>query len=144
MGSTHLKALRAVSGVELAAVCSNDPIALSGDLRRIQGNIGGPGELIDFSGIRKSAEVEPVLADPALTQSISAFRRICTPAVAMEALARRQTRAGGKADGARWRSRGSDGGRSRSESASVLMTAQVLRFFPAVRRLARSDAGRDN
>ncbi len=130
MGSTHLKALRAVSGVELAAVCSNDPIALSGDLRSIQGNIGGPGELLDFSGIRTSAEVEPVLADPAVDAV-----DICLPtnmhaAVAIEAL-----RAGKHVlvekpmalDGA-----AADRMVAEAEkNGRVLMTAQVLRFFPA-------------
>ena len=36
MGSTHLKALRAIPGVEVAAVCSLDERALTGDLSGIQ------------------------------------------------------------------------------------------------------------
>jgi len=43
MGSTHLKALRNVSGATLAAVVSADEKKLSGDLSAIQGNLGGPG-----------------------------------------------------------------------------------------------------
>ncbi|MCX6637197.1 MAG: gfo/Idh/MocA family oxidoreductase, partial [Acidobacteria bacterium] len=51
MGSTHLKALQKIPGVEVVAVSSDDPRALSGDLSHIQGNIGGPGEKLDFSNL---------------------------------------------------------------------------------------------
>ena len=64
MGSTHLKALRAIPGVEVAAVCSLDERALSGDLTAIQGNIGGPGERLDFSRAGKYREPERALDHP--------------------------------------------------------------------------------
>src|SRR5438445_10404562 len=64
MGSTHLKALRGIPGVEVAAVCSSDEARLSGDLSGIQGNIGGPGEKLDFSAVKKFREIGPLLADP--------------------------------------------------------------------------------
>ena len=47
MGSTHVKALLKIKGVELVAVCSVDEKALSGDFRHIQGNFGGSGDCID-------------------------------------------------------------------------------------------------
>src|SRR5207247_1764831 len=53
MGSTHLKALRDIPGVETAAVYSSDENKLAGDLSGIQGNIGGPGEKLDFSAVKK-------------------------------------------------------------------------------------------
>ena len=53
MGSTHLKALRSLPGVELAAVYSSDTDKLAGDLSGIQGNLGGPGERFDFSPVAK-------------------------------------------------------------------------------------------
>jgi predicted dehydrogenase len=140
MGSTHLKALRSVTGVELAAVCSDDAKALSGDLRSIQGNIGGPGELLDFSGIKTSSEVEPVLADP----DIDAVD-ICLPThmhapVAIEAL-----RAGKHVlvekpmalDGAAADRMVAEAARS----GKILMTAQVLRFFPAYVALREAISG---
>ena len=64
MGSTHLKAMRALPGVDLAAIYSSDDLKLTGDLRSIQGNIGGPGEQLDFSTVHKYREIEPLLDDP--------------------------------------------------------------------------------
>jgi hypothetical protein len=58
MGSTHLKALLHVSGATLAAVVSSDEGKLSGDLSGIQGNLGGPGEKMDFSGVARYHTVE--------------------------------------------------------------------------------------
>src|SRR5579863_9423758 len=86
MGSTHLKALRNVSGATLAAVVSADDKKLSGDLSAIQGNLGGPGEVMDFSGVARYHTVEEALRDP----NVEAVD-ICLPTdrhapVALEAL----------------------------------------------------------
>lgn len=129
MGSTHLKALRGIPGVEIAAVCSPDEKKLSGDLSGIQGNIGGPGEKLDFSAVKKFRDVEPLLAD----SEIDAVD-ICLPThlhtgVAIEAL-----RAGKHVlvekpmalDG-----RSADAMiRAAKENDRVLMAAHVLRFMP--------------
>src|SRR5437763_11191702 len=64
MGSTHLKALRNVAGATLAAVVSSDDAKLDGDLSGIQGNLGGPGEKMDFSGVARYHTVEEALGDP--------------------------------------------------------------------------------
>ena len=63
MGSTHVKALRAVPGVELAAVCSRDPKKLSGDFSEIRGNIGDPGGQVNLSGVTRYGEIGTLLAD---------------------------------------------------------------------------------
>ena len=63
MGSTHLKAYRNVPDVELVAVSSDDPVKLTGDLSDIKGNLGGSGEKLDFSGLRKYADYREVCAD---------------------------------------------------------------------------------
>ncbi|MCC6589394.1 MAG: Gfo/Idh/MocA family oxidoreductase [Bryobacterales bacterium] len=63
MGSTHLQAYRHVPGAEIVAVCSDDPTKLSGDLTSITGNLNRPGEKLDFSGVRKYAQFEEVMAD---------------------------------------------------------------------------------
>jgi predicted dehydrogenase len=140
MGSTHLKALRSVAGVELAAVCSDDARALSGDLRSIQGNIGGPGELLDFSGIKTSSELEPILADP----DIDAVD-ICLPTHMHAPVAIEAMRAGKHVlvekpmalDGV-----AADRMLAEAErSGKILMTAQVLRFFPAYVALREALAG---
>lgn len=64
MGSTHLKALKNIPDAELIAVVSGDETKLSGDLRAIQGNLGGPGERMDFSTVRKYKTVAEALRDP--------------------------------------------------------------------------------
>src|SRR6266705_2048334 len=64
MGSTHLKALRNVPGATLAAVVSSDDTKLAGDLSGIQGNLGGPGEKMDFSGAARYHTVQEALRDP--------------------------------------------------------------------------------
>lgn len=142
MGSTHLKALRELKDVELVAVCSNDEVALTGDLRSIQGNIGGPGELMDFSSIGRYRDVEPALADP----NVEAVD-ICLPTdmhadVAIEALRagkhvlieKPMALDGPSADRVL---------EAASGSGKILMTAQVLRFFPAY-VAAREAMKRDN
>lgn len=63
MGSTHLKALKRIPGAELVSVVSNDPKALTGDLSAVQGNIGGPGEVVDFSNVRKYMDPYEALRD---------------------------------------------------------------------------------
>ncbi len=64
MGSTHLKAYKTIPGVELAAVASDIPKRLTGDLSDIQGNIGGPGEHWDFSNVAKYSDPYQGLSNP--------------------------------------------------------------------------------
>jgi len=135
MGSTHLKALPGIANVELAAVMSGNEKKLAGDLSGIQGNLGGPGEKMDFSGARKYRTVEEVLGDP----DIEAVD-ICLPTHLHAPVTIAALRAGkhvfvekpmaldGKAademlDEARKQGR-------------TLMVAQVLRFFPSYRGLS--------
>jgi predicted dehydrogenase len=129
MGSTHVKSLRSVAGAELAAVYSSDERKLTGDLTSVAGNIGGPGETLDFSRLKKYRDIPTLLADP----EIDAVD-ICLPTdlhapVAIDAL-----RAGKHVlvekpmalDGA-------SADRMVDEAARcgrVLMAAQVIRFWP--------------
>lgn len=66
MGSTHLKALQKIPQAEVVVVASDDEIALSGDLSGIQGNIGGPGEKMDFSAVRKYKDFRDAARDPGI------------------------------------------------------------------------------
>jgi len=129
MGSTHLKALAKVAGAELAAVCDGDERRLAGDLTGVQGNLGGKGEQLDFSAVRKYREMDALLADPEI-EAVD----ICLPTDLHEQLAIAALRAGKHVlvekpmalDGA-------SADRMIAEMAKqgrVLMTAQVLRFFP--------------
>ena len=74
MGATHLKAIKNIPGIELAAVSSDIPETLTGDLSSVQGNIGGPGEKYDFSNVRKYTDVWDALRD----REIDAYD-ICLP-----------------------------------------------------------------
>ena len=129
MGSTHLKALKGIPGAALAAVYSNDPKQLSGDLTAVQGNIGGPGEMMDFSQIGRYSDLDALLADP----NVDAVD-ICLPTDFHEAVALAALRAGKHVmvekpmalDGA-----AADRILAEAErSGRLLMTAHVLRFFP--------------
>jgi predicted dehydrogenase len=129
MGSTHLKALRNVPQAGLHAVVSGDPRKLEGDLSGIQGNIGGPGERFDFTGVRKYRTWQEAVADPEL-EALD----ICLPThlhaeVAIAALGagkhvlveKPMALDGAAADAMVAAAR---------DSGRVLMTAHVLRFWP--------------
>ena len=135
MGSTHLKALRNVPGATLAAVVSSDDAKLAGDLSGIQGNLGGPGEKMDFTGVARYHTVEEALGDP----DVDAVD-ICLPTdrhapVTLDAL-----RAGKHVLVEKPMALDGDtADRMIAEAARhnrVLMTAQVLRFLPAYAKTA--------
>ncbi|MBZ5728438.1 MAG: Gfo/Idh/MocA family oxidoreductase [Acidobacteriia bacterium] len=137
MGSTHAKALGAVPGVELAAVFSRDEKKLAGDLTGVRGNLGGRGEMADFAGVRKYREVEALLADPKI-EAVD----ICLPTFLHEEAAIGAMRAGKHVLVEKpmalddWTA-----GRMLSHAAKhsrVLMTAHVLRFWPAYVALRRA------
>ena len=74
MGSTHLKAWKNVPSAQLVAVADGDEKRLSGDLSGIQGNIGGPGEKLDFSSLHRYTDWTKAVEDP----DVEAFD-ICLP-----------------------------------------------------------------
>lgn len=130
MGATHLRALRNIPGVELAAVVSDVPQQLSGDLSGIQGNIGGPGEVFDFSNVKKFTDAWEAMADPEI-EAVD----LCLPThlhkpLAVEALKRGKhvlvekpmALNGEETDAMLEAAR---------EAKRVLMVAQVLRFHGA-------------
>ncbi len=129
MGSTHLKALKGISGATLTAVYSNDPKQLSGDLTAVQGNIGGPGEMMDFSRIGRYSDMDTLLADP----NVDAVD-ICLPTDFHESAALAALRAGKHVLVEKPMAlEGAVADRIVAEaerSGRVLMTAHVLRFFP--------------
>ncbi|MBK5292697.1 MAG: Gfo/Idh/MocA family oxidoreductase [Acidobacteriia bacterium] len=129
MGSTHVQALQKVAGAELAAVVSDDPKKLAGDLSSIQGNLDRPGQLLDFSAVKKYRKVEEALAD----KGIDAVD-LCLPTYLHEPVTLAALAAGKHVlvekpmalDGA-----GCDRMLEAAEkSGRLLMAAQVLRFWP--------------
>src|SRR5436305_7195468 len=129
MGSMHVRALGEVPDAQLAAVYSSDPRKLAGDLTAIQGNLGGPGQRFDFSALKQYCDIPPLLADP----EIDAVD-LCLPTYLHEEVATAALRAGKHVlvekpmalDGASARRMIAEADRA----GRVLMTAQVLRFFP--------------
>jgi predicted dehydrogenase len=129
MGGVHLRAWREVAGATLVAVFSNDERQLSGDLTGTQGNLGRPGERVDFSAIKKYRDIDAVLGDT----DIDAVD-LCLPTFMHEDVAVAALRAGKHVllekpmalEGVAARriiAESERGGR-------ILMCAQVLRFFP--------------
>lgn len=135
MGSTHAKALQNTAGAELAAVVSSDEKKLAGDLSSIQGNLGGPGEKLNFSGVARYRTVEEALRDPRI-EAVD----ICLPTDSHAPVAITALRAGKHALVEKPMALdGETADRMIAESESqgrLLMTAQVLRFLPAYQSAA--------
>jgi predicted dehydrogenase len=135
MGSTHLKAWKNVSEAQLFAVVSHDEKKLAGDLSDIQGNIGSPGEKMDFSRVKKYHTSEEALADPEI-EAVD----ICLPTDQHATAALAALRAGKHVlvekpmalDGAAADEMLAEA----HKSGRVLMTGQVLRFIGAYRETA--------
>jgi len=64
MGSTHVQAITKISDAQLAAVVSDDPVKLAGDLSAVGGNLDRPAEKYDFSEVRKFRTIDQALIDP--------------------------------------------------------------------------------
>jgi predicted dehydrogenase len=129
MGGVHLRAWREVAGATVAAVFSNDERQLSGDLTATQGNLGRAGERVDFSAVKRYSDLDDVLGD----SEIDAVD-LCLPTYLHEDAAVEALRAGKHVlvekpmalDGASARHMIAVAKRT----GRILMTAQVLRFFP--------------
>jgi predicted dehydrogenase len=129
MGSTHLKAARAVPGLEIGAVVSRDERKLAGDFREIRGNNGDPGGSVDLAGVTPYREIGDLLADA----SIDAVD-ICLPTGMHERVTIEALRAGKHVivekpmtlDGASAERMTAEAERQ----GRVLMAAQVIRFWP--------------
>src|SRR5208283_3325797 len=134
MGLTHLKGWRNVPEIEIAAVSSDDPKTLAGDLSGIQGNLGVSGERFDFSAARKYADAFECVRDAGIDAvDLCLPTRLHAP-VALAALAAGKHVLVEKPMGLN----GNECDRMIAASATagrILMTAQVLRFAPAYRPL---------
>ena len=63
MGATHLNGFATLPDVSVAAVCTNNPRALAGDLSQTGGNRAGAARVYDFSGVKKYTRWQDLLAD---------------------------------------------------------------------------------
>lgn len=140
MGSTHLKGLQTVKGATLTAVVESDPVKRSGDLSSIQGNLGGPGESYDFSQVAQYEMFEDVLKDP----NVDAVD-ICLPTHLHKPLSVAALRAGKhvlvEKPMALSAAECEEMVVEAEKAGRILMSAQVLRFFPAYTALEQALAG---
>ncbi len=129
MGRTHLQAFKQIPAVEVVAVASDDPVALSGDLTGAAGNLGTAGEKFDFSGMNRYSDWQDAVKDPkADAVDLCLPTHLHTPAAlaALEAgkhvlLEKPIALNGEEADRIL---------AAAAASGRMLMTAQVLRFSP--------------
>jgi predicted dehydrogenase len=134
MGSTHLKALRSIPEATLTAILSNDERASEGDLTGVQGNLHGPGERFDFSNVRKYRDAAALMADPGIDAVDICLPTFLHAPVALQALQagkhvlveKPMALTGPEADELVQEAR---------RHNRILMSAQVLRFFPQYRIL---------
>lgn len=130
MGSMHIRAWRQVDGATLTAVYSSDPRKLQGDLSSIQGNLGAPGEKYDFSSVHRFSSIDELLADPGVDAV-----DICLPTDLHAPVALKALEAGKdvlvEKPLALTGEEAEDLVKEARARRRILMTAQVLRFFPA-------------
>jgi len=134
MGLTHMKGWRKTPGIEIAAVSSDDPKALSGDLSGIQGNLDVGGEKFDFSALDRysdafecvrKAQVDAV--DLCLPTKLHAPVALAALEAGKHVLVEKPMGLDG-ADCDRMLDAAAKAGR-------ILMSAHVLRFMPAYQPL---------
>ena len=134
MGLTHLKAWRNVPGVTIAAVSSDDPKALSGDLSGVQGNLDVGGETFDFSAAQKYSD-----AFACVRESQADAVDLCLPTKLHAPVALAALEAGKHV--LVEKPMGLDGAacdqmiEAAEKAGRILMSAHVLRFFPAYQPL---------
>lgn len=63
MGMIHFLCYQKVKGAKLLGLCEQDPVKLSGDWRGIKGNFGPPGQMMDLSKYKRTADLKELLAD---------------------------------------------------------------------------------
>ncbi|MGH9626864.1 MAG: Gfo/Idh/MocA family protein [Bryobacteraceae bacterium] len=136
MGATHIQALSKVPNAKLAAVMSRNERRLSGDLSDVQGNLGGSVEKADFSQVVKYRSVEDIIADPELDAV-----DVCLPTHLHAPVTIAALRAGKHVLVEKPMALDGDAADEMLVEARkqgrVLMTAQVLRFFPSYQALSK-------
>lgn len=130
MGVTHFKALCAVEGARVAAVCTRDQQKLRGDWTSVKGNFGEGGGVQDLSGIALYENWRDLLADESID-----LVSVCLPSHLHRPVSIAALEAGkhvlvekpialtlADADAMLEAS---------AKAGKLLMVGQVLRFFPA-------------
>lgn len=135
MGAVHLKALNNIAKARVTAVVDESPERLAGDLSGIQGNLGRPGEAMDFSAFKKYSSIDLALRD----EEIEAVD-ICLPTHLHRPVAIQALRAGKHVLVEKPMALNGDAADEMLAEADragrMLMVAQVLRFMPQYEALA--------
>lgn len=135
MGATHLKALSQIPNAQLAAVSDGDERRLGGDLSGVQGNIGEAGARMDFSRVARYTDWREAVNDSNV-QAVD----ICLPTNLHAAVAIAALQAGKHVLVEKPMALDAASVDAMLEAARhsgrILMTAQVLRFFPMYKVLA--------
>lgn len=135
MGAAHLQAYANLPGASVAAVCSRNERALSGDLTATGGNIAGTGAVYDFSTVKKYTDWRDLVAGSDL-DAID----ICAPSDLHAPIALAALEAGkhvfcekpmalAAADCARMMD-------TARQKRRILMIGHILRFWPEYQYLA--------
>ena len=66
MGMIHYLAYQGIGGVKVRAICDQDPDRLAGDWRKIKGNFGPEGAMMDLEGVTGYFDLAEMIADPKL------------------------------------------------------------------------------
>jgi len=129
MGATHLDAWSKVESAEIAAVASDDPKKLAGDLSGTGGNLDRGGQTMDFGDAARYRLADDMFADP----NVEAVD-LCLPSYMHADEAVRALEAGKHVLVEKPMAlTGADCDRmieASKKAGKVLMVAQVLRFWP--------------
>jgi predicted dehydrogenase len=135
MGATHLKAWSQLPNAELAAVSDGDERRLGGDLSGVQGNIGEAGARMDFSRVTRYTDWREAVKDPnldaidiCLPTNLHAAAAIAALGAGKHVLVEKPMALDAASVDAMLE--------AARHSGRILMTAQVLRFFPMYKVMA--------
>ncbi len=143
MGVTHLKGWTNVPDAQVTTVVDADPKRRAGDLTSVGGNLSGGGEGdigLVFSNLKGYSTLAEALSDPAIdvvdiclptdqhASAVKAALRAGKHVLCEKPLALDSATAGNLC-------------REAEKAGRTLMTAHVLRFFPAYQELARQITG---
>jgi len=136
MGATHARAATKLDNVRLAAVVESNEKKRGGDLRDVGGNLGVPGQLMDFSKVLQFERIEQALAEPGIDAV-----DICLPTDLHAPMAMAALRAGKhvlvEKPLAISEAAANEVVAEAERSGKILMTGHVLRFLPAYLEAAR-------
>ncbi|MEM7233018.1 MAG: Gfo/Idh/MocA family oxidoreductase [Planctomycetota bacterium] len=134
MGLTHLRASRGLKGGRVVAISTSDPRKAKGDFSRVKGNFGDAGAREDMTGIEVHSGLDELLANPDVE-----LVDLCLPSHLHAKAATRCLNAGKSVLVEKPIAVNPKDAQAMlaaaKKSKTLLMVAQVLKFFPEHRAL---------